>query len=392
MKKYIGTCLLSLCMFILSSPVCASEARVQVDGTMLEDTGVIISGRTLLPVRAVGEALGAEVGWDDSTQTVSLTHNGDVIQLTIGSEVALVNLQPQEMDVPSQIINGMTKIPIRFAAEALGIEVAFDGEATPPIVVIRSGIDPASPPIASHPYTLEQAMVARVIDGDTIELGDGEVVRLIGIDAPEIGQAGAAEATAFVTDKAEGATVWLEADGNNRDAFGRLRRYVWLQYPTNPQDEAQIRQYQLNALLLEAGHASVLIVGSPRNEDLFRQLAGDHTPPNTSQYPPTDEFTTTYPQLADGSVARLSYTQAVGRGNTARVTLDTQLPGEWFELAIRYASGYGSAAGLGRQAADSQGVVTWSWQIGRNTATGNWPATITLPNGEVIQFYISVTQ
>jgi micrococcal nuclease len=120
---------------------------------------------------------------------------------------------------------------------------------------------------------LTQATVLRVIDGDTLELVGGERVRLIGVDAPEPGRPGALEATHFVRERVEGRTVWLEADGANRDRFGRLRRYVWLQQPTNPNDAGQIRQHQLNALLLANGHARVMIIGNVRNEALFRQLA-----------------------------------------------------------------------------------------------------------------------
>ena len=126
---------------------------------------------------------------------------------------------------------------------------------------------------------LIEAHVTRVIDGDTIEILTGERVRLIGVDAPETGfndgtyEVGATEATEFVKSLIEGQTVWLETDGNDRDRHDRLRRYVWLQVPTDTQDEAQIRRYQLNAMLLENGYADILIVGNVRNETLFRQLA-----------------------------------------------------------------------------------------------------------------------
>jgi len=124
---------------------------------------------------------------------------------------------------------------------------------------------------------LSQATVLRVIDGDTIALTNGEIVRLIGVDAPELGEPGADEASRFVRERVEGSTVWLEADGRDRDVHGRLRRYVWLRQPTNTQDANQIRQHQLNALLLQNGLASVMIVGSVRNEALFRQLAPAQT-------------------------------------------------------------------------------------------------------------------
>jgi len=128
-------------------------------------------------------------------------------------------------------------------------------------------------PLFSQQAQLTQATVLRVIDGDTIELANGERVRLIGVDAPERGRPGANEAAQFVRERVEGRTVWLEADGNDQGRHGRLRRYVWLQEPTNTQDKNQIRQHQLNALLLTNGHARVMIVGNVRNAVLFRQLA-----------------------------------------------------------------------------------------------------------------------
>jgi len=121
-------------------------------------------------------------------------------------------------------------------------------------------------------FSLTEAVVSRVIDGDTIILTCGERVRFIGIDAPERGQPGANEATQFVRERVEGITIWLEADGADRDRFGRLRRYIWLQKPTDPKDENEILQYQLNALLLKNGHAVVLIIGRVRNAELFRKI------------------------------------------------------------------------------------------------------------------------
>ena len=124
-------------------------------------------------------------------------------------------------------------------------------------------------------YSLAYAIVARVIDGDTIELECGERVRFIGIDTPEIGEPGANEATQFVREHVYGQQVWLEADGNDRDRFGRLRRYIWLSYPTDTQDEEQIMAYQLNALLLIHGLADIMILGSPRNEALFGRIIAE---------------------------------------------------------------------------------------------------------------------
>ncbi|MDR0483027.1 MAG: thermonuclease family protein [Cellulomonadaceae bacterium] len=109
---------------------------------------------------------------------------------------------------------------------------------------------PAASTQASPPGS--PASVVRVIDGDTLVVllgGVEERVRLIGIDAPERGEPGFAESTAFVRAAvaASGGTVYLEADGvRDRDRFGRLRRTVWLPDGRN-----------LNQLLLNEGLAIV---------------------------------------------------------------------------------------------------------------------------------------
>ena len=116
------------------------------------------------------------------------------------------------------------------------------------------------------------AKVIRVIDGDTLLLSCDHRVRLIGVDAPERGDPGADEAAVFVAGLVLNQTVWLEPDGRDTDRHGRLRRYVWLQEPTDPRDESQIRSYQLNALLLLSGKADVLIIGEVSNAKLFEAI------------------------------------------------------------------------------------------------------------------------
>lgn len=81
----------------------------------------------------------------------------------------------------------------------------------------------------------EQALVVRVIDGDTVELESGERLRYIGMDSPERYVRSAEPAECF-SDEAlwenrrlvEGKVVSLEADRSNTDRYGRLLRYVWL--------------------------------------------------------------------------------------------------------------------------------------------------------------------
>lgn len=75
---------------------------------------------------------------------------------------------------------------------------------------------------------IEKFKVIKVIDGDTIILENGEKVRLIGINTPEIGEKCYWEAKNFLQKIIENKTVYLEADGLNKDKYGRLLRHVYL--------------------------------------------------------------------------------------------------------------------------------------------------------------------
>jgi endonuclease YncB( thermonuclease family) len=74
----------------------------------------------------------------------------------------------------------------------------------------------------------DNAVVARVIDGDTIEMEDGHLVRYIGIDAPERGEPYYWEARWANNNLVAGKQVRLEKDVTGKDRYGRLLRYVWI--------------------------------------------------------------------------------------------------------------------------------------------------------------------
>lgn len=90
-------------------------------------TPVIQNDRTLLPVRAVVEAVGGVVEWDGASSTATLTHSDNAIKLTIGSVTAYLNDKPQALDVTPVIINDRTMLPIRFIAEGFGLTVRWGG-------------------------------------------------------------------------------------------------------------------------------------------------------------------------------------------------------------------------------------------------------------------------
>ncbi len=87
------------------------------------------NGRTLVPVRAITEAMGADVGYDDKTKKVTIVNGEDTIELVVGSKNALVNGKAVVMDVPARVVNGRTLLPLRFVSENTGNTVDYFGES-----------------------------------------------------------------------------------------------------------------------------------------------------------------------------------------------------------------------------------------------------------------------
>ena len=111
----------------------APEVSVFLDGNKIkfeEQSPVIVEERTLVPLRAIFEALDAEVQWDDTTKTVTATRGEDTIKLTIGDTKLYKNGQPiYELDVPAQIMgDGFTMVPARAISESFGCTVDWIGE------------------------------------------------------------------------------------------------------------------------------------------------------------------------------------------------------------------------------------------------------------------------
>ena len=89
---------------------------------------VILEDRTLVPARAVFETMGAEVVWNAQTKEVYVKKENDVVILKIDDEIGTKNGIAFTMDVPAKIINDRTVIPVRAVSEALGCEVGWDAK------------------------------------------------------------------------------------------------------------------------------------------------------------------------------------------------------------------------------------------------------------------------
>lgn len=110
-----------------------------------------VDGRVLVPLRGIFEALGAFVEWVPSTRTV-IAQKGDVdLQLRIGERIARVNGRDVLLDVPAQIMTGSTMVPLRFIGEALGADVRWENVSR--TVMITTAANTNVPPINNPPGT-----------------------------------------------------------------------------------------------------------------------------------------------------------------------------------------------------------------------------------------------
>jgi len=93
-----------------------------------------VNNRTMVPVRAIAEALGAEVEWNGARQAVTIAKNGRTVGLTIGDPIAQVNGVNEPMDTVPVLQNDRTMVPVRFVSQFLGATVDWDEASTTAIV------------------------------------------------------------------------------------------------------------------------------------------------------------------------------------------------------------------------------------------------------------------
>jgi hypothetical protein len=100
---------------------------IQGEELSFDQPPIIKGGRTLVPVRAIFENLGATVSYDSKTKVVKAIRNDKTIIIKLGSTAPTVNGKTVTIDVPAQAINGRTLVPLRFVSESFGAEVEWDG-------------------------------------------------------------------------------------------------------------------------------------------------------------------------------------------------------------------------------------------------------------------------
>lgn len=113
----------------------------------------LVNGRTLVPVRAVVEAMGGTVGWEEATRTAVLTQEENEIRLTLDSTTAYFNNKAYTLDVAPTTINDRTMLPIRFVAEHFAFDVDWN-ETEQRITIAKNaqvGPQPEEPAVSPEP-------------------------------------------------------------------------------------------------------------------------------------------------------------------------------------------------------------------------------------------------
>ncbi|MDF2726172.1 MAG: hypothetical protein K0Q59_5850, partial [Paenibacillus sp.] len=179
MKKKMTTALLliALAATAASGPKAPLQAQAAAGIGIGEEVGItlygqpflgersplLVNGTVLVPLRGLAESLGAEVDWEEGTQTVTLRKADTSVRLTIGSREASKNGVALRLDTPPQLIGEVTMVPLRLIGESFDAWVTWNGEAR------MAAIDhlPALPVVGSQEnlqLILQQTMSAYSTD------------------------------------------------------------------------------------------------------------------------------------------------------------------------------------------------------------------------------------
>lgn len=114
----------------MSTSVFAKDVTVSLNGRAVSfpnQQPVIVEGRTLIPLRGLFDNMGYSISWNGNTKTVTLSKGSDTITINIGESCYYLNGSKKAIDVPAQIINSSTMLPLRAIADATGAQVLWDG-------------------------------------------------------------------------------------------------------------------------------------------------------------------------------------------------------------------------------------------------------------------------
>ncbi|WP_018922045.1 stalk domain-containing protein [Salsuginibacillus kocurii] len=125
---FIGGFFSFLLFFIFPAQTNALQVTIDGEEQAFEQNVIIENGRALLPMRALFEAIDAEVYWDQAQQEVSASMGEYSLVLPINRTEAFVNGQVKQLDTAVKLVNGRTFVPLRFVSQSIGAEVNYEGD------------------------------------------------------------------------------------------------------------------------------------------------------------------------------------------------------------------------------------------------------------------------
>ena len=146
-KSLLLMAVFAMALAVAGPALAANEVKVILDGRALnfDVPPQMVNGRTLVPLRVIFEELGASVDWNENTQTITATKGNTTVSLRIGNNVLTRNSTSVTLDVPAQLINKRTMVPTRAVAEAFGADVKWDSVAQ--TVFITNNTTTYTPPV-----------------------------------------------------------------------------------------------------------------------------------------------------------------------------------------------------------------------------------------------------
>jgi hypothetical protein len=129
---------------------------------------VIRDKRTLVPIRPIAEGLGFDVDWNSQTRTVTIVKGANSVKLVVSQKIAKRNGETITLDVPAQIINQRTMVPVRFIAEALNYDVNW-AAATQTVLITDKAVSTTPDTEQPGQKPAEKPVTANLIDKESLK-------------------------------------------------------------------------------------------------------------------------------------------------------------------------------------------------------------------------------
>ncbi|MCL2496044.1 MAG: stalk domain-containing protein [Clostridiales bacterium] len=141
MRKIIFFLLLGITLcFSAAAWADAPTVNLQINGQLVypETPPYIQDGYTMVPLRFISNSCGMDVYWDDVLRRVTVTGKINMLQLDIGSDIAHVNGEQIQMQVPAVIRDDYTMVPLRFIMENMEARVEWNADTRTVIITLDS--------------------------------------------------------------------------------------------------------------------------------------------------------------------------------------------------------------------------------------------------------------